>query len=594
VPLPRGDSVAALGACAVVALIVNWRLLRPNVLSADALVHQFWMWRWQDSRLFTDGLTADLRESARYPDGYEALYRLASQFIDPIAFGEWVGVGLMAVSGWLIFLIVREHTSWRPAAWIAAGLFLALIDVHRFYGGFPRGFVHPVVLLTVLLALRRQHLGAALVAAGGALFYAPAALLAVGVLMVSSLRWTDRRPRLDARRAGFAVLALAAAAFAVLVLSGGSPQVLSEDQARMYPEFGPGGTLGFFASSTLEYLQNNRSGFDLRTSGSMLAIAALALLLVRPANLRLLRAEVLALPVVALVAYGVAQAVLFELYLPHRYTYPLHAFFAIVVGVAIRPTWTALMARPRTRLRAFAFLVAPVVVTGLAVYAFPLGPLEPLEGLVSWTALAIAGTGVAIAAALALGLRRTPVALGAVLAAVALAGLIVLVPERLPRGMTCAKARVNGYFRSLPKDAIIAGDPIALRCVPAMARRPVVISTQLSPAYEVDYFLKGRARMFATLSAYYGQSERAIADLYRRYGATHLLVKRDALRKELATEGGFRWHRQTKRPYGPFVRRLVSRGEPAVLRLPASCRRFQNGPVEVYDIRCIARRPESA
>ena len=50
----------------------------------------------------------------------------------------------MAISAWLVFLIVREHTSWRPAAWIAAGLFLSLIDIHRFHGGFPRAFVHPV------------------------------------------------------------------------------------------------------------------------------------------------------------------------------------------------------------------------------------------------------------------------------------------------------------------------------------------------------------------------------------------------------------------------------------------------------------------
>jgi hypothetical protein len=595
-PVPGRESLAALGACTVVAVIVNWRLLRPNVLSADSLVHQYWMWRWRDPQLFTDPLTADLRESGRYPEGYEALYRVASQFVNPIAFGEWVGVGLMAVSGWLIFLIVREHTSWRPAPWIAAAVFLALIDVHRFYGGYPRGFVHPFVLLTVLLAMRRHHLGAALVAAAGALFYAPAALLAVGVLGITAIRWTDRRPQLDMRRAGFAVLALALAGVAVLLASGGAPRVLTADEARMYPEFGPQGTLRFFADSTLAYLQHNRSGFDLRTSGSILAVAALALLLVRPANFRLLRAEVLALPVVALAAWGVAQLVLFRLYLPHRYTYPLIAFFAIVVGVTLHPTWTALMARPRPRLHAFALLVAPVAVTGLAVYAFPLGDLEPLDGLVSGTALALAGGAIVLATAVVLGLGRASpparVAIGAALTGIALAGLILFVPERLARGTTCAKTRVVSYFRSLPKDAIIAGDPADLRCIPATARRPVVISTQLAPSYEVDYFLKGRARMFATLRAQFGPSADAIAELNRRYGATHLWVKRDGVRKELPGDG-HRW-KARELPYGRFVQQLLESGEPAVLNLPESCRTFQNGPVEVYDIRCIARQPESA
>ena len=78
-------------------------------------------------------------------------------------FGEWLGVALMAAAGWLVFAIVREHADWRPAAWIGAALFLAL-QGHRFFGGFPRGFLHVVVLLTVLLALRRRERAAALVA----------------------------------------------------------------------------------------------------------------------------------------------------------------------------------------------------------------------------------------------------------------------------------------------------------------------------------------------------------------------------------------------------------------------------------------------
>ena len=127
----------------------------------------------------------------------------------------------MAVSAWLIFLIVREQTAWRPAAWLGAGLFLAVMEIHRFYGGFPRAFVHPVVLLTVLLAMRNRQLAAALVAASGALLYPPAALLAVGVLCVSALEWR----RIDWRRARFAALSLGLAAAAVLVprlASGGA------------------------------------------------------------------------------------------------------------------------------------------------------------------------------------------------------------------------------------------------------------------------------------------------------------------------------------------------------------------------------------
>jgi hypothetical protein len=585
--------VAALGACTLVAVLITGRLLEPSFYSDDALVHQYWMWNWRDPQLFDDALTADLRESARYPVGYQALYWIASQLGSPIVFGEWLGVLLMAGSGWLIFSIVREHTSWRPAAWIAAGVFLVLIDIHRFYGGFPRGFVQPVVLLTVLLAMKRHYLSAALVASGGALFYPPASLLAVGVLIVSSVRWRDGRLRLDPRHTRFAVLAGALALVAVLgpqIFTGASPRVLTRAEAREFPEFSPDGVLPFFADSFADYLSKNRSGFDLRASGSILTVAALALLLLRPANLRLLRAEVLAMPVVSLAAYGVAQLVLFRLYLPHRYTYPLVAFFAIVIGVSLLPTWKAVWARRRPRLRAFALLCAPAAVVGLAVYAFPLGPTESLDS----TTAVIAGGTVLVAATVAVLLKRAPgasiPALGAVLTGVALVGAIVLVPERNARGSRCEKGPAATFLSKTPKDAVIAGDPADLKCIVVTARRPVVISTQIAPAYEVDYLLKGRERMFAMLRAYYGPSADAIADLYERYGATYLWVRRDAVRNVMRTGG--RWC-CGKAPYGPFVKRLVRAGEPAVLDLPAACRRFQRGQEAVYDVRCIAREVPS-
>jgi hypothetical protein len=575
----RRESLAALGACTLVAVLANWRLLKPQFVSADALVHQYWMWQFRDPGLFNDPLTAELRRSARYPEGYEALFRVAAQIADPIVFGELLGVALMALSGWLIFLIVREHAAWRPAAWLGAGMFLALMEIHRFYGGFPRAFVHPVVLLTVLLALRDRQLAAALVAAAGALLYPPAALLAVGVLCVAALGW----PRPDMRRVRFAALAVGLAAVAVLLprlLSGGAPRVMTADEARAFPEFGADGPLHFFVPSVVEYLSQNRSGFDLRTSGSILAVAALALLLARPANLRLLRREVLALPVVALCAWGLSQAVLFKLYLPHRYTYPLVAFFAIAVAVSLEPTWRALYAR--RRLRTFALLAAPLAVCLFAVYVFPLAPAEPARDLAPWL---VAG-GIALAAALAVPLSRATPAIGAALTGLVLLGAAVVLPDRLPRGNPCPDRPVNAYLRSLPKDAVIAGDPGDLMCVPATARRPVVISTQLAPAYEADYFRSGRVRMFATLRAYYGHSPRAIADLGSRYGARYLWVRKDAVRKELA-DGGVRW-RGNELPYGRYVRQLLRAGEPAVLHLPVACRRWRRGGAEVYDISCIA------
>ena len=583
--------VASVGA----SLLAAAKVLRVDRVQDDALVHQYWMRSFQDPELFHDSLTRELRSSERYPDAYEGLFRLASEFADPISFGEWLGVALMAISGWLVSRIVREHTPWVPAAWLGAALFLALVDIHRFYGGFPRAFLHPAVLLTVLLALRGRQLSAALVAAGSSFLYPPAALLAVGILVVSAVAWRDGQPRVDRRRAGLATLAVVVMFAAVLgpQLSGGnSADVMTAAQARAYPEFNAHGPLHFFVSSPVRFLKQNRSGFDLRTSGSILALSALLLLVTRPANARLMRVEVFALAVVALGLYTIAHLVLFKLYLPHRYTYPLLAFFAIVVAVTLRPTWQAVGTTRRPRLWSFTLLVAPLVVYLVAVHAFPLGPGRALDGLQEPASIAGIAALVSLAAGAALLITRfaeTEMAvLGAVLTGLGLFAALLWQPAR-PSGTPCRESSLTTYLQTLPKDAVIAGDPVALTCIPLTARRPVVISMKLLPSYEAAYFRETRARMFATLGAYYGPSTRGIVALRRRYGATHLWVRREAVEAEVASPKGVIWKARNQ-PYGQLVRRLVTAGTPAVLTLPAACRTWNAEGNEIYEIRCLAEK----
>ena len=588
------ESALAFVASFVASVVISGRLLKADVFSDDAFVHQYWMWHWRDAALFNDPLTHALRESARYTDGYQGMFWLATQVVNPIVFGEWLGVLLMALSAWLIFLIVREHTPWRPAGWVSGALFLALIDIHRFYGGFQRAFIQPLVLLTVLLLLKRRPLTAAIIAALGALFYPPAALLAVAIVCFCAVTWEGRRPHLDRRGAIAAAVACGVALLAVLVpdaLRGGLPAQLSAETARKYPEFNDLGTLHFFDSNLIDYLAQNRSGFDLRGPGSILLIAAAALLVFRPANARLLRQPVWAMPIVSLVLFIAAQLVLFRLYLPHRYTYPIVAFCAIAVGVALKPTWDAVWARRHAPWGAFALLCAPILVTAVAIWVFPLGPREPWDNLTSATTLVVALGTVLAAAAVTLVLQRTDTgqraAIAAGLSAVLLCGLIVFVPERYERGTDCDVGPTIQFLRTQPKDAIIAADPIDAKCLPATTRRAVVISTQLAPSYERDYFLMGRRRMFDTLDALYGADRQKIADLGRAYGATLLWVRRGSIERQMRGQDP-RW-RTWQQPYGRYVHNLLRDGHrPASLDLPRRCLRFRDGPSEVYSIPCIS------
>jgi len=575
-----------------VTLFAEWRIVsQPLVFQTDSRIHEFWMRRFEDPALFHDPLTQALLRTGYIPPGTQALYWLASRAVDPVSFGEWLPVVLAPLCAWLVFRIVRLHTSWRPAPWIAAALFLLPWDLERFSGGHSRAFGQPVVLLALYLILRRRAFPAAIVPPLGMLFYPPAALVALAVLALSTL--TRAKRFLVDPVWGAAVLVsavgVAIAAYVPRLVSGHSMQLITRAQAHRYPEFGPHGQMHFFTPSLLEYLRNGYSGFGFKESGSILAIAALSLVAIRPRNVRLIRWEVWAMAIASLVLYGVAQAVLFRLYLPQRYAYPLIPFFAIVIAVALRPTFEAVAARGRVLLALAGPLLAPAAVV-VALTVFPLGPRLSLGALGTWlgdsvphllVTLALAALLVAIgwAAAPHAGLDGGTATLAALLAGAALVGFVAFAGGDRSPAIRCGHPELYGYLETLPKNAVIAGDPVQLDCIPIAARRAVVISRKLYQPWEVDYFHLVRRRMFRMVEAYYGGSLAALVDLRRLYGANYLLVRRPLAKHA----------RLGLAPFTGLMAGLLRQvPDPAVLRLPSACRTWHSGHLEVYDLGCAA------
>ena len=174
-------------------------LFTPHLYATDTMLLEYWMRRFQDPGLFQDPLTHALVETGYVPLGSQAVYWLASNVVDPIQFGAWGVLVLAPLSTWLVFRIVREHTAWIPAAWLAAALFVLSWQNQRFSGTHPRAFAQPIVLLTVFLLMRGRTRWAAAVPAAGALFYPPAALVALGVVFLSAIGAHGRRLTVDRR-----------------------------------------------------------------------------------------------------------------------------------------------------------------------------------------------------------------------------------------------------------------------------------------------------------------------------------------------------------------------------------------------------------
>ena len=587
------ESAAVIAASALATLYAEWRIVaNPLTFQTDALIHEFWMRRFHDPELLDDPLTEALLATGYAPPGFVFLYRVASYVVDPVAFGELLPVVLVPLSVWFLFQIVRAHSAWRPAAWIASALFLFPWEIHRFSGGHPRAFAQPLVLLAVFLLVRRWYVAAAVVPVVGVLLYPPAGLVALALVLLAAV---EPRPlRVDLRRTGWGALSAVGVAAVTLVprfLTADPPELVTAAEARRYPEFGHHGQMEFFEPSILEYLRDNYSGFNLLSAGSILAVAAIFLLVVRPRNATLLRWEVWSLPIASLVLFAAAHALLFRLYLPHRYTYPLLPFFAIAIALALRPTLAAIAARARPLLLPAA-AVLPLGVAVLALTVFPLGPrLGPSE-LASW----LEDGWVYLAGGLAVGLvlagviavtgkapehaRPASTAAAAVLAGTVLVAHVAFAGGvRSPGASTCTKKALYEYLGTVPKDAIVAGDPRTLSCIPIAARRPVVISRKLYQPWEAGYFADIRERMFATVDAYYGSSVAAVTRLRTRYGADYVVVETPGRRRPPSGMA----------PFTGEIRRLLrSVDTPAVQRLPAECESWRTRKLRVYSLACVA------
>jgi hypothetical protein len=258
------------------------------------------------------------------------------------------------------------------------------------------------------------------------------------------------------------------------------------------------------------------------------------------------------------------------------------------------PLWNAYGERMRWLLPILA-VGMPAAVVWFAGTKFDLGLLLPSATLWDsvvdgWLTIVCSLAAGAVLAAVVY-LNRNNRAMGAlivllcaVLAGSLLTGVVTVAGWQPSTGRDCGKNQaLYSYLRTLPKPAIIAGDPKAIDCVPIETDRAVVISRKLYQPFDYTYLKFVRPRMTDMLRAYYGPSRRAIADLGTRYGATDLVIDRSLL---TAGEPNLRFTKMA--PFATVVREAAPPpSRRAALHLPRSCQVWNQGDLAVYDISCI-------
>ena len=115
---------------------------------------------------------------------------------------------------------------------------------------------------------------------------------------------------------------------------------------------------------------------------------------------------------------------------------------------------------------------------------------------------------------------------------------LIFIPH-LRRDLTiCHDQEIYNFISTLPKDALIAGYPKDLDCIPLFSKRSVLINDELNIPFAKNYYEKIKIRLTDLFTAYYSDEETHIKDLCEKYNITHILVNKerfsnDSLNKEM-------------------------------------------------------------
>ncbi|MCZ6744866.1 MAG: hypothetical protein O7D31_09370, partial [Alphaproteobacteria bacterium] len=245
--------------------------------------------------------------------------------------------------------------------------------------------------------------------------------------------------------------------------------------------------------------------------------------------------------VVAMVASTVlflaAHALLFELYLPSKYTQqPLRMITAVALGAAIASVLTGVVKRTRWR--------------GAAV------------------------TGVAL---LVIGLLIFP-----------------LVYARIPKAhyVKSQMAGVHAFLEGQPKDALVASLMPESASLPAFSRRSVLVANQFMIPYNRGYARLFDQRARALIRAHYSPDPELLIDLVTRYGVDLLLIDEKSFR---VSDMERSWWARHYPAAAKAALAVINRGDkPALTGFIESCSIFEDGSAAVLSAACILERLRKA
>jgi hypothetical protein len=528
----------------------------PYVVQDDARQHVFWMERFLDSELFPNDLIADYFQSVA-PSGYSAFYNVIAHLgVDPLLLNKLLPMALGLITTAYGFGVCLQMLPVPGAAFLGTLILnQSLWMQDDLVSATPRAFLYPLFLAFLFYLLRGSRIACVVVIALQGLFYPSTVFISAGVLVLRLISFENYRPRFSTVRRdywfcgmGLGVVLAMLLLYAFKMRAVGP--VITAAEARLLPEFYPGGRTQFFGYDGWRFwLIRPRSGL---LPGRLLEDVPLYAAPLLPLLLYYRRAFPLAQKVTesinvlpriilaSLLMFAAAHLTLFKLHHPSRYTeHTLRIVLAIAAGLTITII---------------------------------------LDGLLGWAS------------------RRTerptlPQASAAIIAAT-LVTLLVLYPRFLasfPQTgyRTGREAALYEFLSNQPKDAMVASLAQEVKNIPAFSKRSILVSREYALPYHTRYYAQLRQRASDLINAQYSPNLTEVQEFVRKYKVSLLLVERRAFTPEYLSRDA--WIMQYQPQAAEAIEQLKQRSIPAIAKLMESCAVLGTEDYAVLDGECILK-----
>jgi hypothetical protein len=358
-------TISLLIACWVERLVFT----DPYAINDDVRNQAYWMLQLVNPHLFSNDLAANyFTQPALVSPLLKSLYSLASHWMSPIRFSQFLPFALAPLTTALWFLVAERWINQRFAFWSSLILNCAIWMTPMLAGGLPRAFFYPLVFLffwafSLQLPPLKKSFLLSLVLIIQSLIYPPTLLLSSGLLGFDLLRKLFQYKPLNGTSTRIAPRLLSAVPNILAIITGISSSLLryagtihtnifgpllTGNIAEKYPEFYVGGRVPVFSMPMVRHLPENTlmemlHYFFMRLPEWPYLILLLFCLAFSISGRRLLGylhiktpQILLDLPWVALILYTIAVNSLFYLYVPMRYLDPsLSILIIFLIGAAL-------------------------------------------------------------------------------------------------------------------------------------------------------------------------------------------------------------------------------------------------------------------